>query len=188
MLRPGLWRPSYNLAPSNPALLLRSSGGQRVLEPMRWGLGGRIINLRAENLPQTRWGRLMREGLRCLVPASGFYEWAKPSAQPYFFRPANAEVLAMAGVYDPAGESFALITTPANPTVSPIHSRMPAIIDPAHYESWLSPATPWPTAHQLLGPAPAQALTCQPASRRLNRPGADGPELLNPEGYQPRLL
>jgi putative SOS response-associated peptidase YedK len=163
---------------------------------MRWGLiphwakeakvGARMINARAETLTERASFRPLLRTRRCLVPASGFYEWHPTTKVPHYVHPKDADVFAFAGLHDvwrdPEGEeiaSYTIITTTPNALLAPIHDRMPVILRPADQDAWLDPdeTEPEPLL-ALLKPYPARAMVAYPVSRAVNSPRNDGPELL----------
>jgi putative SOS response-associated peptidase YedK len=193
-------RPRYNVAPSQPSLVLRGSGGARVLAWHRWGLvppwaddpaiGNRLINARAETAADKPAFRTAFRRRRCLIPASGFYEWAQAGKQkqPYHFALAGGKPFAFAGLWeswDKGGEeilSCAILTTRANNVVRPVHERMPVIVPVDAYDVWLDPAVQDPAAvADLLAPYAAGRMTATPVSRRVNNPRFDDPACLEPE-------
>ncbi len=192
--------PRYNIAPTQPIAIVRQDARGRELLPMRWGLipgwakDSRDVSLlimaRAEGIfekPSFRNAFLRR---RCLIPASGFYEWqARGSAarQPFAIRPAADGLLAFAGLWETwCGidgseiDTAAIVTVPANAALRPIHHRMPAIIAPEDFAAWLSPATGPQEAEALLRPAPDDLLTFFPISTRINAAANNDPGLWEP--------
>jgi putative SOS response-associated peptidase YedK len=189
--------PRYNIAPTQPIVVVRQGFRGRELVPMRWGfipawakdpknLSLMIIG-RAEGIaskPAFRNAFLRR---RCLVPASGFYEWqqrSKTARQPYAVRPNEGELVAFAGLWETwfgndgsEIDTAAIITVPCNALLRPLHDRMPAIIDPADFETWLSEGTDPEEAQSLLKPAPEDLLSYVPVSTRVNSAENDDPEL-----------
>jgi putative SOS response-associated peptidase YedK len=180
--------PHYNIAPTSILPILTLEGGHRHISPMKWGLtlGAKrsfVINLRAENVP-SRDGFLER---RCGVIADGFYEWCGPAQnrQPYWFhRPDNA-LMVLAGlrqwqqVPDGFQLAFAIITTRANSVMTPIHDRMPVVIDAANLDTWMNVAsTDLAPIRSMLAPAPEPWLVADRASPLVNNVKNDGPELL----------
>ncbi len=193
------------------------AGGRHFLW-LRWGLipawakdpaiGNRMINARAETLAGKPAFRAAFRKRRCLIVADGFYEWKSESGrkQPYRITLAGGGPFAFAGLWerwsDPQGgvaiESCTIVTTEANTLLKEIHPRMPVILAPAAFDSWLDPATPGAEAQGLLGPYPSEALTYYRVSPRLNSPATDDPALIEPlaasaeagpaPGAQPRLL
>lgn len=190
-------QPRYNMAPSQPIPVLRSTAqGGRELVVMRWGLIPHwntdpkhpgFINARAETAPEKPAFRDPFRFRRCLVPADGFFEWkavGKKHKQPYFFRRAGGGPLAYAAVWDawigPAGaaNTVAVLTTPANELVRPLHDRMPAILSPEHVEPWLNPKER--RAEKLLPllvPFPVERMESWPVSDRVNSARIDEPGL-----------
>jgi putative SOS response-associated peptidase YedK len=159
-------RQRYNAAPTQdlPVVLRDPKSGERRLEALRWGLIPfwakdvkifySTINAMAESVATKPAFRDAFKRRRCLVPADGFYEWQKRDGntkQPYRIVMADGSPMAFAGVWkrwtDPAcGEtvrSFIILTTSANALCAPIHNRMPVIVDPADWQTWLgeAPAT-----------------------------------------------
>jgi putative SOS response-associated peptidase YedK len=162
---------------------------------MRWGLiphwntdpkHAGFINARAETVPDKPAFRNAFRLRRCLVPADGFYEWKHQGKhkQPYLFRKAGGGLLAYAAVWDPwAGphgtvDTVAVLTTPANEMVRPLHDRMPAIIPPEQFDAWLDPKQ-----HRadrllpLLTPYPVELMESWPVSDRVNSATIDEPGL-----------
>lgn len=193
--------PRYNIAPTQDVAIVRESAtGSRSMDSVRWGLvphwmrdasvGARFINARAETAHEKPAFRDAFRERRCLVPADGFYEWRKTGGakQPYYIRLAEAGVFAFAGLWDrwvsPDGEpldTFTILTTTPNAVVAPIHDRMPVILPPQAYDTWLDVAVTGPReARDLLGPYSADAMTAVPVSRYVNRPQNEGPECIEP--------
>ena len=191
--------PSWNIAPSQEAPVIRRhpQTGERHLDLLQWGLlphwtkdpgsARRPINARAETIASSAFFRDAFAARRALVPADAFYEWKREGdhKQPFAAARADGDILAMAGLWEgwsgPGGEivrSFAIVTTPANAEMAEVHDRMPAILEPADWETWLEGNDE--AASALLRPAPAATLRLWPVSRRVNAPTANGPELLAP--------
>jgi len=195
----------WNVAPQSMVPVVHETrDGERVAELMRWGLlphwakdpalGAKLNNARAEGVAEKPSFRQALRRRRCLLPASGFYEWqATPSGkQPWYITPAAGPLLAMAGLFEawraPGSADDAewlltccIITTSANALMAPIHDRMPVLLAPEHWASWLArdhqdPADVLP----LLQPAPADSLQAWPVSRAVNRGSAEGEALVLP--------
>ena len=200
--REGLpWSPRYNIAPSQPVLIVRlDATGARELALARWGLipssardtgsAYHTINARAETVATKPTFREAFRQRRCLVPADGFYEWQASlhgrSKTPYCVRRADGRPFAFAGLWDrwraPDGkviESCSIITTAANEVVHPIHDRMPVILTDEQFARWLDPATRPQALAGLLVPA-VTALEVYPVSTLVNRPENDQPECIVP--------
>jgi putative SOS response-associated peptidase YedK len=192
----------YNIAPTQPVHIVRlSPRGERELVLVRWGLipswareierFSTLINARAETLDEKPSFRGAFRHKRCLVPSNGFYEWTGPKGakQPNLISQPGQDLFAFAGLYEqwlgPDGseiDTMAIITVPANVTVSPIHDRMPAILAPEHFEAWLDCRSgDTLIAGQLLASAADDLLEIKEVSRQLNNPRNDGPELWQPD-------
>jgi len=196
---PGLV-PRYNIAPTQAVAVVRSSGTFRSLDLLRWGLvpswakdisaGSRMINARSENLPDKPAFRNAVRFRRCIVPASGFYEWKPEGSRkiPYYIRLSDGAPMGFAAIWEawktPEGsslETFAILTTSANPLIAPIHDRMPVILHPDTYGLWLDQDTSNPKLLQpLYPPYPADLLTLHPVSARVNSPRNDDPACIEP--------
>jgi putative SOS response-associated peptidase YedK len=197
-----LYRPRYNVAPSDVHLVLRERAGRRELIPAVWGLVNRWskepkgaaghVNARSEGVRSKPAFREAFARRRCVVPADGFYEWTGPKGarRPIWFSPAAGGLLHLAGLYeswrDPAdGElhpTFTILTTAANDAVAPIHDRMPAILAPEDLGAWLAAEHgdgAW--AEALLRPAPPGVLSARPVSPRVNSVAHDDASLLRAE-------
>ncbi len=188
----------YNIAPTQPVLIVRRTlAGEREQYLVRWGLipswvkepreFSTLINARSETAAEKPSFRGAMRHRRCLVPATGFYEWTgKPGAkQPHLFRPRGGGLMAFAGLADhwvgadgSELETMAILTTAANATMAPYHDRMPVILDPAHFDVWLDCTSGTSKfAESLLAPAPAGLLEVVDVSRSLNNPRNEGPAL-----------
>ncbi|WP_288590887.1 SOS response-associated peptidase [uncultured Victivallis sp.] len=156
---PESFQERFNIAPSeNSWVVLQEKDRKPVLQELYWGLipfwakeksiGMRAINARAESVAEKPMFREAYQKRRCLVPASGFYEWRKNGKEkiPYYFSPINEnEPLVFAGLWDDWNEknenirSFTIITTTANDFMKPIHNRMPLILKPEFWRKWIAP-------------------------------------------------
>ena len=179
----------------------------RVLSYLRWGLvpgwakdpsiGSRMINARAETVAEKPSYRSAFRSRRCLLLADGFYEWKRHggSRYPYHIRMQDRSLFAFAGLWEdwtgcdgPIIRTCALITTPPNDLVKPLHGRMPAILLQDDYNVWLDPSDQDTTRlKSLLKPYPAAGMTAYPVSSRVNNPVNDSPDLLDPEDFVGRL-
>ncbi|HKU46639.1 MAG TPA: SOS response-associated peptidase [Burkholderiales bacterium] len=158
------FKPSFNVAPAAKVLVVRKAG-----ELARWGLRGKFVNLRAE----TVLAKFGASG-RCLVPASGFYEWQGSAGrkQPYYFFPQDQSLLALAAVWE--RETFSLITTEPDAVVGKVHDRMPLILARESYGAWLD------GHEELLKKPPAVALKSHPVGMAVNAAANDSPKLIEP--------
>lgn len=215
--------PRFNIAPSQPVAAVRTpESGTRELALFQWGLipswskdpaiGARMINARSETAAEKPSFRAAMKRRRCLIPASGFYEWAKAGAakQPFYIRMRDERPFAMAGLWElwcgedgSELETCAILTTTPNEVVGEIHGRMPVIIAPDDFDAWMDPANEKPAAVKpLLRPYPAEEMKAHPVDRRVNSPAADdssciepisaepppAPEAVQPEAAQPDLF
>jgi len=194
--------PRYNIAPSQAVAAVRipPSGGAREVVLLRWGLipswakdpslGDRMINARAETAAGKPAFRSAIRRRRCLVPASGFYEWKRTNGrkQPYYIRRPDGKPFAFAGLWESwegpgqaAVESCTILTTSANELLLPIHDRMPVIVSPADYDLWLSPKVRDPAElARLFRPCPPEEVTAFPVGTAVNNPKTDSPQLIEP--------
>lgn len=147
--------PNYNICPTNPVAVITSDGGQRRLRAMRWGFlpswyktpgdGPLIINARAETVAQKPAFREAIRSRRCLVPASGFYEWSEgPQGErlPWYFIRADGAPMALAGLWQrwQDQDSVAIVSTAAGAGMAGLHHREPVIVEAADWPLWLGEA------------------------------------------------
>ena len=194
----------YNIAPTQAVAVIVPHRKGRLLTAMRWGIlpqwvkpeeGGKPpagwINARGETAAEKPAFRGAFRYRRCLVPASGFYEWAKRdgSKQPYYVRPADERLLAFAGLWEtwtpPDGgelDTVTILTTEPNEMMSELHDRMPVVLDRADYNRWMTtPPEDAKSLTDLLTPAPEGTLEKIPVTRRVNSPKNDDPACLERE-------
>lgn len=193
-------RPSWNVAPSQPALVVRRhpETGARHLDLLIWGLvphwtkdlktARRPINARAETVASSGMFRSAYAARRCLVPVDAWYEWQTTAAgkQPFAFARPDRETMAFAGLWESwkaegTGKvlrTFTTLTTAPNTVAALVHDRMPVILQPADWPVWLGEAAGDPGA--LLRPAPDEFVETWPVSREVNTPRHNNPELLAP--------
>lgn len=202
--------PRYNIAPTQPTLIVRSGPAQaRELRLVRWGLipswakdpsqlKTTLINARAEGAADKPSFRGPLRHRRCLVPATGFYEWtgAPGAKQPHHMTPRGGRIMALGGLWEhwlgadgSEMESMAILTVAANAAMQHIHDRMPLILQPDDFERWLDcrPGSA-NVVEDLLQPAPNEFLDVARVSRKLNNVRSEGPGLLVGEDDSPRLL
>ena len=216
--------PDYNVAPTKevyavverpPSKEAGAAGepAERQLRVLRWGLvpswakdpsiGNRMINARMETVAEKPAFRKAFATRRCLLPADGYFEWyptyqlgksGKPLKQPFFIRPRDDGVLAMAGLYeiwrDPTkGDddpdrfrwTCTVLTTEAEDAVGHIHDRMPLMVERDRWGAWLDPTVSG--KDDLLGllvPAAPGALEAFPVSKAVSNVRNNGPELVEP--------
>jgi putative SOS response-associated peptidase YedK len=191
--------PRFNVAPSQavPVIVDREAGP--TLTTMRWGFqpawmresGQRPppINARAESLLERPMFRSSVARGRCLIPADGFYEWmavpGQKTKQPIYIRLKGGELFAFAGLYvhgrDEVGDTCVIVTTAANEVLSPIHDRMPVILDREAEQRWLDRDLDDPRAAlSYLQPVPPDAFDTYPVSSLVSSTRNEGPELIEP--------
>ncbi len=200
------FRARYNIAPLTPVLVVRAdAAGARTGVLHRWGLlpgwakdptlAAKLINARSETVAGKPAFRSAFRRWRCLIPASGFYEWkaieerGRPIKQPFFICPAaDDELFAFAGLTErwvsPEGaeiHSCCILTTAANDRMAPIHDRMPVLLAPADHDAWLDPSTTDPERLlAFLKPAPSEGMVAYPVSRAVNASKNESPDLIEP--------
>lgn len=194
----------YNVAPSQRAWSI--THGQRIksaklslhVQQMHFGFRPKfmpqgVINARSETVEEKPMFRSALQARRCLVLASGFYEWAKGADGKkiaYHFTLASKKPFVFAGLYRSVGQGdpahgqieaeFVIVTTAANGCVQPVHGRMPVIMDPKGAGLWLDNQTPFLALRSLLAPYPAEAMAAQKVSDLVNRPSNDAPACIEP--------
>lgn len=164
--------PRYNVCPGTPILAVRGAPARAELLP--WG--AKPPNARGETVAEKPMFAGAFRGFRCLVPASGFYEWR--ARQPYYALPVDAPLFALAGIVVlwKGERRIALVTTAPNELMREIHDRMPVIVPREDYAAWLDPRNH--DARGLLRAYPAERMRAHPVSPRVNRPEHDDPALI----------
>jgi putative SOS response-associated peptidase YedK len=181
----------YNVCPTDTIDVVKSRDGKPALAPMRWGLipwwwkkskkeAPATFNARAESIADKPMFRDAFKRSRCIIPASGYYEWkATPAGkQPYYITAADGSVLSIAGLWDQwkdteTGEhlhSCTIVVTAANAFARAIHDRMPVLLGPDQIGAWVSGSA----GAELLHPAPDGMLRMWPVSKRVNKSTTEG--------------
>jgi len=189
----------YNIAPTQSVPVIRQRrDGPRVMEEMRWGLvphwvkdakafKTNLFNARSESAAEKPSFRDAMKTHRCIVPASGFYEWRQVDGakQPYYVYRADGKPMAFAGLWavNKAGDaplvSCTVLTTAANEDMRELHDRMPVILEQDEWERWLDVDEADPQrVEDLLDPAPPGLLRMHPVSRSVGSPRVDDPSLV----------
>ncbi len=209
----GAWQPRYNIAPSqlSPVVVrgVTADDQEKRLALMKWGLvpgwakeartSFSTINARAETITQKPAFRKLLTGKRCLVPATGYFEWAASSGaggkQPYRVQITGGNrgdnkdenrIMALAGLYDvwkgPYGErllTYTIITTEASPRIRALHERMPVILSREDEQLWLDPGmNETERLLSLLRPYPDTQISAYRVGRGVNNPANDRAELI----------
>lgn len=189
--------PNYNICPTNPVHTVSAQNGERRLRAMRWGFipswyetangGPLLINARGETIAEKPAFKDACRTRRCVIVATGFYEWTKDAdggRNPYYFSRADHAPIAFAGVWQAwdKGEmpmnTCAIVTTGANDRISTIHHRMPVMLEPEQIPLWLGEKGKG--AATLMRAAPEETLEFHKVSREVNSRTGYGPHLLDP--------
>lgn len=194
------WPASYNAAPTDKLPVVRQASEGREITLMQWGLipyfskDGKLaystINARAEGVEKNASFREPFRKRRCLVPASGYFEWTGPKTdrQPHYFTRADGHPMAIAGLWDrwrskesqETKETFSIVTTQASRFAAQFHDRMPVILEPEWWDLWMKGDPD--VAAALMVPAQEQVLVERPVSKAVNSVKNNGPELLDEAG------
>jgi putative SOS response-associated peptidase YedK len=192
--------PSYNIAPGQEIMIVRQAASGRCFARIKWGLipswtrdlanAPKSINARSETVWDKASFRSAIRHRRCLIPANGFLEWKKVGAKkhPYLIRFENLELFSMAGIWeswrnpetDETIETCAILTTNANEDVAAIHGRMPVIIMPEDYTTWLASESHREQIDALFQPFTETSTLMSPVSTRVNSPKNNDPECIVP--------
>jgi putative SOS response-associated peptidase YedK len=181
-------QPRYNICPTTTIDAIVPAFDKRELVPMRWGLIPNwwskplkemklaTFNARAETVAEKPMFRDAFRKRRCLIPASGYYEWqdTPEGKQPYYFTRRDGELMTIAGLYDSwlnketneTVKSCAMLITSPNEFVAEVHDRMPVILEQEHFETWLTGNGQ--SLSDLLRPAENDVLQKMPVSKRVN--------------------
>lgn len=195
------FRPRYNIAPTMDILTVRETGRGRTGSMMHWGLipfwtkdlkrAPVMNNARAETVASKPMFRQAFRERRCLIAASGFFEWQARGKhkQPYFISARDGTPLSFAGIWgtwlaEDTGEtidSCAIITTECNALMQPIHDRMPVILATEQWDAWLDPDYKADDALlALLKPYDAQRMQAWPVSAAVGKVANQGEQLIQP--------
>ncbi len=189
--------PRFNICPTQAVLAVTSEGGTRRLRALRWGFipawydsptgGPLLINARAETVAEKPAFRAAIRARRCLIPASGYYEWqTMPDGEklPFHIRRADGAPLVLAGLWqtwargDARLTACATLTTAAGPCTAPIHDREPVLVAPADWPLWLGEAGHG--AARLMRAAAAGVLVAHRVGKAVNSNRAEGAGLIEP--------
>ena len=199
------YQPNYNVAPTQEVAVVRETSSGRCLGPLRWGLipfwardpaiGNRLINARSETVAEKPSFKAAFKTRRCVIPASGFYEWKKEGTQkqPYAISLDGERPMWFAGLWEswkvrdvvlpPAYrefeegstlQTFVIITTEANEALKFLHDRMPLMLELEEVDDWLNGRP------VELDPFPPDNFVFWPVTKRVNSPANNTPENLRP--------
>lgn len=203
---PPILAPRFNIAPTQPVGVVRMepAGAQRIWALTHWGLipswskdpsmGARMINARAETVPEKPAFRAAFKRRRCIIPSSGFYEWkqVEKGKEPFFILPADDGLFALAGLWEiwtgPDGgelQSCTILTTDANDLMTPIHNRMPLILEEEDWAEWLGSGSDDPPARlaklqHLFRPYDGKKMKLRPVSTYVTSPRNEGEQCIEP--------
>lgn len=193
--------PRYNISPTQPIVTILEREGRRTAELFRWGfMPGWVkdprqfpllINARAETMAEKPAFRDALRNSRCIIPASGYYEWkrgANGDRQPYYITTLDGGPMAFAGLYStwagPDGEEVdtaCIVTVGPNAEISQIYDRMPALLEGDAIDAWLNTRdVDARFAREFIGPPPDGTMKFHPVARTVGKSDADGPELIVP--------
>lgn len=191
------FRPSYNITPSQPVPVVVA--GSRVLDVYRWGLilpwmikmkkNLMLNNARIENIKEKPTYTHCFTKQRCLIPASGFYEWktTKDGKAPYYITLKKRKMFGFAGIYsvieDKGKEikSCSIITTDSNSFMAKIHDRMPQILDENQYDEWINPENQdRDKLLEMLKPIESDKMQAYEVDKMVNSPRNNNAECIKP--------
>jgi len=195
-----VYSPRWNIAPSTDVLTIIDAGGVREGTMMRWGLIPRwakpdtafkrpMFNARSETVSELPTFRDSFSGRRCLVPANGFFEWLRDETggkTPMWFFDSEKPVVVFAAIWSvwegPKGvvESCAILTTSANSLMSPIHDRMPVILDADWASIWLDDAADKAVLAEAMKPREWKTMQVREVDPAVGSTRNDGPHLIKP--------
>ncbi len=185
--------PRFNICPTQPVAVVTSDQGARRLRAMRWGFlphwyktptdGPLIINARSDTVAQKPAFREAVRQRRCIVPASGFYEWQtsdEGKKLPWYFTRADGQPMGFAGLWQrwQDQDTVAIVSTDAGPGMRGLHHREALVLEPADWPLWLGEAGHG--AAVLMKPSAQGVLTCHRVDPKVNSNRAEGPDLILP--------
>jgi putative SOS response-associated peptidase YedK len=190
------YSPHYNISPSAVLSTIILKEEPSLFQKLQWGIkpvwykkSGGLINVKAETLLEKKTFQKNLEHKRCIIPATGFYEW-KPvdgKKQPYYIQIKDSPIFSFAGIWSEdknddgsVKRTFAIITTEANELMSEIHNRMPVILHPEDEFEWLSEDPSAIDVRSLLSPYDSESMTAFPVSLKVNNPRNNLSDLINP--------
>ncbi len=195
-------RPRYNISPGQGILAIYEDANRdcRAADFFHWGLvpawvkdpnSSRLaFNARAETAKEKPSFKEALRYRRCLIPASGWYEWKRSGqvVQPWYIRPAEGELFLFAGLWEhwqePGGSeimSACILTTSPTPALSKIHPRMPAVLLPEAWQAWMEPRDQDPDiCEKCFSKVPDSYFQAHPVGEAVNRVSQDSSELIEP--------
>lgn len=186
------YQPSYNIAPTDLiTTVTMNQSNEKSFQQITWGiplkieaLNNLVINIRDDSIIKNNFFSKMLENHRCLIPASGFFEWQKmgSSKVPYYIK-TDEKIASFAGLYYKVKDVLytAIITTDANTQVAKLHDRMPVIFSKSEEDSWLQSTSSPKSLLNLLDPYPAELTSYYKVSTRINSVKNNSPDLIKPK-------
>jgi putative SOS response-associated peptidase YedK len=194
------WSPRFNIAPSQQIAVVRQQNGEREWAFLQWGLipswakdptiGYKMINARSETAHEKPSFNHALHNRRCIIPASGFYEWEKSGKEkiPHYIHLRDGEVMSLAGLWErwtsPEGKEIqtcTILTTSANNLIKNFHDRMPVILHREQFDLWLCRAVEdVKTLAELFHPYPSDQLVEYAVNKDVNSPINDSPHCIMP--------
>lgn len=193
--------PRYNIAPTQVTPVV-TIGQSKKLRGMKWGLvphwakdasiGNKLINARAETAAEKPSFRDSFKNKRCLIPATGFFEWREDpvgkTKQPYYIKTKDQEIFSFAGLWSvwldkSTGEellTYTILTTEPNDFLKKIHNRMPVILPANKENEWLDLGLAIEKVQNLLAQYPSELMDAYPVSKTVNSPKNDTPACISP--------
>lgn len=181
LTNPIVMKPRYNIAPNEVVPVIKKWG---EIDFLRWGyipsfMFGKagekgFINIRSESVSEKPSFRHNFLKTRCIIPASGYYEW-KPIGrvkQPYYIKNKDDSLFGFAGLWE--GENFGILTVSANALLLPIHDRMPVILPSTLYAEWMNHKTPIEMLKNSLTAMVSERLEVYPVSPKMNQTRFEG--------------
>jgi putative SOS response-associated peptidase YedK len=197
--RDEFFEPDYNISPGSLMPVVYVEEGERKIYNFQWGLipedadaeleGKENYEAKSEDIEEDDWLNECFKQRRCIIPANGFYKWktTKKKSTPFYVRLLSNEIAGFAGLYSvwesESGRdvySFTLLTTEANALVQPVDDRMPVILRPEDYGSWLDKDTEPEEVKSLLKPLGLTEMAVNRVSEKVADLNSQGPELIQP--------
>jgi putative SOS response-associated peptidase YedK len=190
----------WNVAPTKTVPAVVARDGRPALTALRWGLvpswaaspsdGATLFNARIETVTEKPAFRDALRRRRCLLPADGWYEWARlPDGRrvPHFLTTAGDDLIAFAGLWeswrDAEGRELrttVVLTGAAPPDLAHVHDRAPVVLEPGQWRRWLDPSSAEQDVRSLLRPTPPALIRVWPVSDRVGDVRENGPQLTDP--------
>ena len=186
------YQPSYNIAPTDLITTVTNSEQEgKQFQQLSWGiplkiekLNNLLINIRDDKISSNGFFNKMFEEYRCLIPASGFFEWQKSGSSkvPYYIK-TEKPIISFAGLYYKVKDDYytAIITTEANSIVSKLHDRMPVMLSKSEEEIWVNNNSPKGELIPLLNPYPDDLTQYYKISSKVNSVKNNSPDIIKPK-------